>query len=64
MSHNFNIKTVSQLIDELVKYRIDYGDLPVKIDALEFDNAKGISCVNPAGRTSRNPEYICINTYE
>ena len=64
MTQNFNIKTVSDLIKELHKYLDSYGDLPIKMDALEFDDAKTIDCVNPAGGTYQNPECICINTYE
>ena len=62
--HNFNIETIGDLIQELENLKNQYGDLPIRVDALGFDKAEKIACVNPASTKSNNIEFICINVYE
>ena len=57
------IKTISQLVNELNHLKEIHGDLPVKIDALDFDDAREIHSVNFSMYTD-NEEFICINNYD
>jgi uncharacterized protein YjfI (DUF2170 family) len=62
--HNFNIRKVSDLISELIKLKNDYGDIPIRVDALGFEKPEVIGCVNPASEESDKIEFICINVFE
>lgn len=63
MKKHFDITKVSELMEALKDFRLEYGDLPVLIDSFEFYSPRSINSVNLAS-SEDGKKYICLNNYE